>query len=288
MQTPPLPLLVGVTGPGENTAALRFAAEESRLRGGEVRLLLAAHEVVPPPPNVLLSSPVDWKRAAKETLRDVQEELADLAGEGISSTIVARSGPPAHAIVEESRSARMVVLQHRTLSTLHRIFTGSTVISVAARAHCPVASVPPDWAAPPSSGWVTVGVHEEGAPSTALEEAFAQAAARGSPLRVVHAWTREGIYDQLMLANADEETCAELERQLRAGVAPLREQYPDVRVEVSVHHDWPADTLVRLSSASELMVVGRHARHAPFPNTLGSMARTVVNAAECPVIVVPV
>jgi nucleotide-binding universal stress UspA family protein len=288
VHTTPLPLLVGVTGRGENTAALRFAVDESARVGGEVRLLLAVHELLPPPPpSVLLSSPVDWERAAKQVLREVEEELTDLAGEEVPLRLLAREGRPAHALVEESRSVRMVVLQHRKLSTLHRIFTGSTVGGVASRAGCPVASVPPGWTPPSSPGWVTVGIHEDGAPQAVLEEAFNQAAARGSSLRVVHAWMRDGIYDQFILADTDDETSRELERELHASVDHLRDGYPDVAVEVSVLHRWPPDALVGLSATSDLLVVGRHGRHPPLPHTLGSMARTILNAAECPVIVVP-
>lgn len=287
--TTSLPILVAVTGRGENTAALRFAAQEARRSGGEVGLLLVVHEVLPPPPpSVLMTSPTDWETAARRTLRDVGDELAEISGGTVRPVLLAHKGRPATVIVEESRSTGLVVLQHRNLSTLHRIFTGSTVFSVAAHAHCPVVSVPHTWDPASASGRVTVGVHEDGGPDAALEEAFGQAAARGAALRVVHAWTREGIYDDFVLSVTDDETTAERERRVQTSVGPLREKYPDVPVEVSVHHRWPADVLAELTATSDLMVVGRHGQHPPLPHTLGSMARAVLNAAACPVMVVPV
>lgn len=288
MDSSAAPVLVGVTGRGENTAALRFAVGEARRRGGEIRLLRVVHELLPPPPpSLLMSSPVDWERAAREILRDVDDELAELSGGQVSSSILAVEGHAAGAIVDASRSARMVVLQHRRLSGLHRIFTGSTVFGVAARAHCPVASVPHGWIPPATPGWVTVGVHEDGAPPAVLEEAFAQAAALGASLRVAHAWTRDVIYDPWILAEADGETTSALEARVAESVADLREKYPDLHVEVSVQHRWPPDALVDLSTTSDLLVVGRHGRHAPLPHLLGSLARTILNAAQCPVLVVP-
>ena len=61
-----------------------------------------------------------------------------------------------------------------------------------------------------------------------------------------------------------------------------------VDVEVEVRHQWPADVLVDDSRNASLVVIGRRGVHGWVPEHLGSLARTVLRAARCPVMVVPV
>ena len=55
-----------------------------------------------------------------------------------------------------------------------------------------------------------------------------------------------------------------------------------------VEHQWPPDALADLAASSALLVVGRHGHHPLMPPRLGSVARTALHRAPCPVMVVPV
>ena len=280
-------VIVGVTGPGENLAALRFAADQAHRLGTDVLVVHAMHELRPPPAaNPLLSYEVPWEEVGNRIVAAVTDELRSLR-EDVEVSSVARHGDPVKVLTELSGTARSVVLQHRDLSPLHRIFTGSTVAGVAAHAHCPVTSVPVGWSPSDSPGRVTVGVHENGLPRGVLALAFAEASARQCPLRVVHAWKLDPVYDDIISAREDSWR-SEAEATIRSTLEEMRHGHPDVPVEVEVRHQWPADALVELTDTSDILVVGRHSHHLLGPRRVGSIARALLRTAKCPVTVVPV
>lgn len=285
-------VVVGVTGPGRETAALRFAAEQARREDAEVVLVHAFRmALMPPPPSVLMTND-SWRDVATWIVKQVQEELDELTGGSVASRTVVQSGSPSQVVVELSRGARLVVLQHRDPGVLGRIFVGSTVNGAAAHAHCPVVSVPEGWRPPEDASSapsdVVVGVHEGGAPREALVAGLDQAAAAGARLRVVHAWRLDTAYDDIITARVAEDWRIEQELALGELVQRLRADRPEVRVRVEVRHQWPAQALVDLSETSGLVVVGRHGGHGWLPGHLGSVPRTVLREAACPVMVVPV
>lgn len=283
-------VVVGVTGPERETAALRFAAEVARREDAEVVLVHAFRMAMSPPPPSVLMADDSWRDVAGWIVKQVQEEFEQLSGGDVASRTVVRAGSPSQVIVELSRGARCVVLQHRDAGLLGRIFVGSTVNAAAAHAHCPVVSVPEGWTppeAPDAPTDVVVGVHEGGTPREALAAALAEAEATGARLRVVHAWRLDTAYDDIITARVAEDWRIDQELALRDAVEQLRETRPDVRVHVEVRHQWPAQALVDLSETAGLVVVGRHGAHGWLPGHLGSVPRTVLREAASPVMVVP-
>ena len=135
---------------------------------------------------------------------------------------------------------------------------------------------------------VVVGVHEAGVPRQVLEAAFSWADRTGAPLRVVHAWRLDAAYDDIITHRVDAEWRAKQKRLLSAAVADHRDSWPTVPVEVEVRHQWPADVLVDDSRNASLVVIGRRGARGWIPEHLGSLARTVLRASMCPVMVVPV
>lgn len=281
-------IIVGVTGRGKETAALRFAADRARAEGAEVVLVHAYHAEVPAAPPAMLITYVDAIDVAQWVVKDVAEEFAELTNESpvpFRTAVVA--GSPARVLVGMSDHARMVVVQHRRHGGLGRIFVGSTAYGTAAHAACPVVSVNENWNPTDAVAEVVVGLHEGGGPRQALEAAFAWAAATGSRLRVVHAWRLDAAYDDIITARVADQWRTEQTEALTDAVAELRELHPDVDVIIEVRHHWPSDVLVDDARAASLVVVGRHAAHPWALERLGSIARTVLGHAECPVMVVP-
>ena len=273
-------IIVGVSGEGENVEALRFAADEARLRGTGVTLAHVVHARRPS-----AGSPgQSWEQVGQRIVDEARERLKAFTDGGAPTAAVVRQGKPDAVLTELSKDATSVVLQHHDHSRLHRITTGSTVMSVAAHAHCPVVSVPPTHEGP-SNGVVTVGVHEDGGPAEVLNTAFAEAALHGWALRMVYAWNVPSAYGD-MVAEEGHWT-NEVEASLTTVTADLRQKYSNVPVTVDVRHDWPADVLAQLSRESDLLVVGRHSHHGFLQPRLGSLARTAIGHAECPVVVVP-
>lgn len=280
-------IVVGVTGPGREQAALRYAAECARRDGAEVVLVHAVHPPYPaPPPSVLLTLDAAADVGPWVT-QEVGREFKELTAGAVEHRAVWREGPPARVLAEMGHDARLVVVQHRHPHGLGRLFTGSTVNGLAAHATCPVVSVPLDWEPGSAPNEVVVGVHEEGGPRNVLETAFDWATVTGATLRVVHAWRLDAVYDDIITRRVTTEWRDEEKAVLAAVVADLVERHPDVRVEVEVRHQWPSDVLVDLSQVARLVVVGRHGPRPWEPHHLGSIARTVLRESKSPVMVVP-
>ena len=281
-------IVVGVTGPERERAALRYAAECARRDGAEVVLVHAVHPPYPaPPPSVLLTLDAT-SDVGPWVVQEVSREFKELTAGAVEFRAIWREGPPARVLAELSHDARLVVVQHRHPHGLGRLFTGSTVNGLAAHAACPVVSVPPDWTPGSAPNEVVVGVHEEGGPRQVLEAAFAWAAAIGASLRVVHAWRLDAVYDDIITRRVTAEWREEEKSLLREAVADLGQHHPDVRVELEVRHQWPSDVLVDDSQAAALGVVGRHGPRPWGPHHLGSIARTVLRESRSPVMVVPI
>ena len=280
-------IVVGVTGPGEETAALRFAAAAAAQQRAEIVLVHAYGGILPPPPPSVLMSDADAADVAVRVVKGVEEELGDLGDGAVSFRTVTVAGMPSHVLVELSRRARLLVVQHRDPRRLGQFFVGSTVNGTAAHAECPVVSVPRGWEPPAAPGPVVVGVHEGGAPAHVVAAGLDWAAAAGASLRLVHAWRLDSAYDDIITARVAEDWRDERARALEASVRDLRAGRPPVPVSIEVRHEWPAQALVEESEVASLVVVGRHAGHWPATTHLGSLARTVLREARCPVMVVP-
>jgi nucleotide-binding universal stress UspA family protein len=289
-------IVVGVTGKGENSAALRWAAQESEARRVPVTLVHVVEPVLPPPVSSLLVTYPDLTEIGAVVAAGAAEEYGDLAGASDDEApcrLLVKRGHIAAVLTELSERAELVVLAHRHLSGLNRIVTGSVTVPVAAHAHCPVVSVPLSWQPPPAAetqgrGWVTVGMHEAGTPAPVLQTSFDAAAAHGWGVRLVHAWRLDPEYDDVIFRRAGGEWERHVTEELRTAVRPLTEKHPEVPVELLVRHDWPADALVKATGSSQLLVLGRHGRRPMLPQRIGSLARTLLRTATCPLIVVPV
>lgn len=241
----------------------------------------------PPPPSVLITY-AEARDVAEWVVKEVEQEFEELTGGSLAFRTAALVGTPKHVLVELSREARMIVLQHRDAHWLGRLFVGSTANGVASHSDCPVVSVPTGWEPDQARGEVVVGVHEGGAPRQVLEAAFDWAAAAGTPVRVVHAWHLDAAYDDIITDRVATAWRDGQRQELQAATSGFRDSHPTVPVELDVRHQWPAQVLVDDSQVASLVVVGRHAGHGRLLEHLGSVARTVLREAKSPVMVVPV
>ncbi len=281
-------IVVGVTGPGQEQGALRYAAECAQRDGAEVVLVHAFRVATPGPPPSVLITYAEAADVADQIVKEVGAEFEHLTGGSVDHRTVSVEGRPSRVLVDLSREARMVVVQHRQVHGLGRFFVGSTATAAAAHAECPVISVTHDWQPAETPGEVVAGVHEGGEPQEVLEAGFAWAAATGAPLRIVHAWRLDAAYDDLISAVDAAQWRDEQKAALAAAVVGLRERHPGVPVTLEARRQWPADVLVDSSQVASLVVVGRHGSRSWAPERLGSLARTVLREAKSPVMVVPV
>lgn len=270
---PPPRVLVAVDQPDDCEAGLRYAVAEAERTGAALELVHVDD------PDGRLVDDVAPAHALAERLADGRVDVMTSR----------HPGPVGPVLIELSRAADLLVLQHHRISRLRRLAHGSTAVTVAGRVHCRMVSVPDAWCGGDDAPTdVTVGVDAVDADAgPVLDQAFEHAARAGGRLRVVHAWSMSSPYDDALV---DERTAAEWTASYRTRLeADLRERRalsPGVEVEVDVVHEEAGKALLERTAASRLLLVGQGRLVHPLVDRLGSVPRAVLLDADCPVEVV--
>jgi nucleotide-binding universal stress UspA family protein len=281
--------IVAAVAGDDAQALLQFAAQEAVRTKSELHLV----HVMKMPPEL----PDSYDRAFK-TARSFGKLILDRAARAagdlvagqvpVTRELVEDSHGTVNDIVARSEGARRVVLQHRHLTGLRRLTSGSTTQGVASRAHAPVVSVPESWRpAHDPHRRVTVGVQEPSRADDTLRTAFELADERQDRLRVVHAWWLANGYDSVVV---DDDMRADWDKRFRSELASqldeLQTRYPDVTVEVQVRHASTDLALLEAAEDSDLLVLGRRHPKLPIGSRLGPATRVVLQSSEVPVVLV--
>lgn len=124
---------------------------------------------------------------------------------------------------------------------------------------------------------ITVGFDGSAASRQALSWAVDCAGDSSSPIHVVGAFSAE--------ADESEETArSRTEAMLDDALAEL--ENPD-RIDRVAHHGDPVEVLLRCSSSTDLLVMGRHGTSQLIHSSMGSVGDACARLAECPVVIVP-
>lgn len=141
---------------------------------------------------------------------------------------------------------------------------------------------------------VVVGYDRSHSAELALRWAVTAAAERKLPLHVVTTWSTPGLPMGVGMEtepgpSLEDHLEQEAERVLAAGIEHARELDPSpgqLEVSGAAIAGPPAKTLVDLSEAAAMVVVGTHDKHGLSGMLLGSVSRQVMAHAKCPVAVV--
>jgi len=282
-------ILVAVDGSPESDAAVRWAADEAKLRDLPVTLV---HVVVP----IVTSWPVrslqsefnEWQEDnARQVIEQSRKVLQSSLGESELSEVRAEvlHGYGVPALVDASEDAWMIVVGSRGMGTLGRAVLGSVSSGVVHHARCPVAILHADEAqSPDHTSPVLLGIDGSPASEGATSLAFDEASRRKVDLVALHAWSDVGVFPILGMDWRKYEV--EGDMVLAERLAGWQEQYPDVHVRRRIVCDRPARWLIEESQQAQLVVVGSHGRGGFANMLLGSVGTSVAEAAEAPVIVV--
>jgi len=187
------------------------------------------------------------------------------------------AGVPAGVLIEESRTAALVVVGSRGVGGFRGRLVGSVSAQVASYAHAPVIVVRPPVDGDPGTG-VVVGVDGSPGAAAALEFAFDEAEAHGNRLVAVYAWDA---------GDAEVGAREEADRALAELLAGWPDKHPDVTVERrAVRSRHPVETLLVEGRNAALLVVGRRGRGGFAGLLLGSVSDGLVRHAHRPVAVV--
>lgn len=279
-------VVVGVDGSASSRQAVDWAVEEATRRNLPLHLLCAWHsdyaaETVAP----LVPSMEDDSRSIVETAAAHAKAVSP--GLDVSTSIV--HAQAASALIAVSRHADTVVVGSRGVAAVTEALLGSTSMQLAAYASCPVVVVRKPVARGEVPRRVVVGVDGSDLSTEATGYAFEQASGRGLGLTVLHAWNANVYTSGVALSALVEpwdELVAEQDRITSQAVARWTETYPNVEVHTRVVQGRPVDVLVDASESAELVVVGSRGRGGFRGLLLGSVSRSVLHRAPCPVAVV--
>ncbi|WP_306322090.1 MULTISPECIES: universal stress protein [unclassified Streptomyces] len=291
------PIVVGVDGSRESSAAAHWAAREALRRGLPLRLVHAWEGLPEPGTQVRLPELSAPQYRARGVLRSVSAGL--LGGYptlSVSTEQVKNS--PVPALLAESASAELLVLGSQGLGSVSGVLAGSVALAAAAHAACPLVLVRAAFTrdsehlsfggaagtcGPLRDVALAVDLRQ---PSGAVTEfAFHAAELWNAPLRVVHAWhvpLRKGLVGRDERAAAKE--CAET--GLAAALSAWRATFPKVPVREVVVEGRPVHHVPRAAAGAGLLVVGRRSRPAALGPHTGAVTHAVIHHVGCPVAVV--
>ncbi|MFF0814887.1 universal stress protein [Rhodococcus sp. NPDC003318] len=285
------PVVVGVDGSTSAYAAVAWAAREAQLHRCALRIVSAVGALGPYDE---ISLPPDYFVKRDEVIRGHLDEASaiarttypDAAHAEITTAIL--EGGERQALIEASKSARMVVVGSRGLGQMTAVLAGSVATALGAHAHSPVVVIRGHAGQTSDTGSVVVGVDGTDNSRPALATAFEEAALRGVGVVAVHTWSQFSqssvFVDQLGLSS-DASGVAE-QAVLAESLAGWSECYPQTRVDRVVAQGKPARELQERSADAELLVVGSRGRGGLAGMLLGSTSAELLHTATCPLMIV--
>jgi len=254
-------VVVGVDGTPTGLQAVTWAATEAHVRGAALRIVHA--------------TPYATGRSAQDRARAILGRAFTVARrhEPRVRAVTARSEQDvATALADASRTADLVVVG-RLSGHPGDALASSHAPAVVVASHCPVTVVRTAPGHPHAGdGPVVVGVQQAERDAPVLEAAFADAARHGRRLVVLHANGAAGVSGTATAPEHDLE--------------PWLRRYRDVPVEVRTVDGGAVAELLHLSVGARMVVVGTRGRGAAAAAVLGSVSRTLLQHADCPVTVV--
>ena len=286
----PRPVVVGVDGSENSGHAAIWAAEEAERRGTTLTVVHALHL---PDPAVAPIEPTGYaqRRHAEGTV------LLDKAGTALRARfpeltpgVELSDLDPAHALVELSRTAALLVTGTRGHGGFAGMLLGSVSRKLAAHGHCPLVVVQAEQV-PDAADGVVLGVGSDPG-RAAARFAFEAARRRGATLTVVHAWWPNAMATGMagggaMYAGSPAADRGDASTDAEAAVKSLRDEYPDVTVRIDVAEGNAVTVLLDAARHAQLLVVGEHRRRGPFWVGPGYVVEGVLARGAAPVAVVP-
>ncbi|WP_423464435.1 universal stress protein [Promicromonospora sp. MS192] len=278
-------VVVGVDGTAESMSALDWAARTADLHRARLTVVAAYPTPLEPGPGAS-SLALDAREQAHRAARAARDRLGDRRPGGREVRVLVLPGAAAHVLAQQSSTCDLVVVGRRALGALDRALLGSTSSALAAGAPGTVAVVPAG-AATGEPRRIRVGAGREDEPDL-LETAFAEAAARGCPLEVLHVTGTDPVVSALLDKDRATGTWHESSDALTDRLLQWSRKYPGVAYTVVTRRGDPVVALLHNLARHDILVVGGRRHSAVTGRLLRSVPDAVLRTAPCPVLVVHV
>lgn len=287
-------IIVGADGSEPSFQALRWAVHEARRHHAEVQVVSCY--LVPGyagfDGTAIYPSSVDVD-TLQETAAEVVDRAAELAATIDPSLVVDRATPmssPVVGITDVAMLGDEIVVGATGHSGLVAGLLGSVAAGVTHRAHVPVIVVPSKSSMEFGDSMKKIVVGVDGSPESllALDWAYNAALLSGAELTVVHSW----LYPYPVSDSSPREVRrpmeTDAENELQSSLDSLGSRLTDgsVVVHCELREDSAVDALLKEGDGADLLVVGSRGRGGFRARLLGSVSRTLVQHASCPVAVI--
>lgn len=282
-------VVVGVDGSEDGMRAVDFGVREAVSRDSDLLLAHAVDDAVLAGAWGVVYDPSLLEQAGQEAADEARNRALamDFPADRLESKIF--MGNPGAILTKLSQDARILVVGRRALSGLERLFVGSTSVGVAATAHCPTIMVSAATHLPKTGdlGIIGVGVQDEDRCLRAIKFGFDEAAHRGAALELLHAFELPVSFfaDKKNRAEREQAHEAASRESITTAIAPLREKYPNVPVELKVVIGHPVEELNEWSRNVDLLVLEVHGSALPGFSP-GATVRAVMAHSHCPIAMV--
>ncbi|KID31562.1 universal stress protein [Prauserella rugosa] len=282
------PVVVGTDGSEAANRAVDWAADLAVRSNRPLRIVHAFTYVqgfyggdLPASPEVYQAMEDEGRQFLEEARRRVAARAPELP---VETDMPLQGSVP--LLVEESERAGVVVVGTSGRGGFTGMLVGSTSVSLAAHAQCPIVVVRGAVDGLSGDGPVVVGVDGSGVSTAAVGMAFRAASVLGARLVAVHAWA-DVEYDWGFPEMAEGSTREQTEQVvLSEALAGWPERFPDVEVERVVVPGRPRQHLLERAQGARLLVVGSRGRGGFRGMLLGSTSQSVIHHAGCPVMIV--
>ncbi|MFI5540131.1 universal stress protein [Nocardia sp. NPDC051900] len=281
-------IVVGIDGSPTAVGAARWAGAVADRQRATLVLL----GVVPALDYPMTSSALaevnllpELRAAAKKKVEEAFDAVrADQPDIEIHRTV--EDGSPARELIKHSAEARMVVVAAKHQDRLSTLLLGSTALTVANKAACPVTVWRGRLDRPqPDERPVLVGVDGSPGSSAALGEAFELASTLGVEVTALHAWNDPDLLQWTPVPDAWDVLAQQEEALLSECLAGWCEKYPDVTVTKVVEKNTPAQALLAHAEKAQLLVTGSRGHNRLTGLVLGSTSQNLLHHAASPVVI---
>ena len=284
-------VIVGVDGSEGSIEALRWAAHEAARRGVSLHVMTCAQLPVAVEAGMVgggsfAGSSMDAIVHEQERVNQRAVDLARSFGLGLAVSGETVLGAPGYAIVSASHDDDLVVTGATSHPGRLTDVLGSVATVVTHRAKGVVVVVHGPTRPDHHIERIVVGVDGSESGHEALLWAAEEALRSGAQLQLVHGWS----YPYAGLRSAATEPRDEMRldamRVLESATQSVHNLAPAVQAHAVISEEAPAKAILDASLGADLVVVGSRGRGGFTSLLLGSVSRTVLQHASCPVAVV--
>ena len=282
-------IVVGVDGSEPSNTALRWAAHEARRRGADI-LVVSCYSVpmYGGAMGVVYPAHEDlevFKAGAAAVVGRATDLVAEIDPQLAVDSLVEMSSAAA-SITEAAHDGDEIVVGATGHGGFVEGLLGSVAMSVVHRSHVPVIVVPAQPVAEigPEMSKIVVGLDGSAESARALDWAYGEAVLSGAELTAVHGWIYPYASQYEPRTQMELDAMTELKASLESLGSRLTEGV--VHIHTRLVEKSPAEALLDESADADLIVVGSRGRGALRASLLGSVSRTVVQHANCPVAVI--